>query len=529
MPMKKFTLLLCSLLFSVTVVAQRYTTEIFNDNEIIVSSDVNYGVNFNPYVDSAMLGGTNLQPLQADFYMPSPAVDTVTNRPVVIVWHTGSFLPKGINGSPLGTRQDSAVVEMCHRFAKMGYVSIAASYRLGWLANSTNLDVRRGSNLLAVYYSIQDAKALVRFLNLTGGMNNPFGIDASKTIMVGQGSGGYLTFAYATIDKHSEVAGPNKFKYQDSTGIFGQPVLPGDSYVDTSIVGDIDGFGAEVVVTGQNTLGLPTMDYSSPGRNYINHPGMPDDILMTINMGGAMGDGAWLEQGDVPMLSIHSKFDFFAPYDTGMVYVPIGAQFFAVVSVTGSYGAIKAANAFGNNDIFIDENYTDAVWVDQQSTNPTGEECLYTVEIPPAQAATPWIVHTSPWNWYDPNDPNITATDANPNVKSTSIAWMDTVMSFIVPRMATVLQAEGVPAGIVETAQSFKVYPNPASDLVAIKGTNGSMFTSVQAFDITGRVVYASDATGNSLSIDVSNWNNGIYLVQIATENGIQVKRIVVN
>jgi len=530
MPMKKITFLLCTLLFSVTVVAQRYTTEIFNDNEIIVSSDVSYGVNFNPYIDSALLGGTNLQPLQADFYMPSPAVDTVTNRPVVIVWHTGSFLPKGINGSPLGTRQDSAVVEMCSRFAKMGYVSIAASYRLGWLANSTNLDVRRGSNLLAVYYSIQDAKALVRYLNLTQmGAGNPYGINASNTIMVGQGSGGYLTFAYATIDKHSEVAGPNKFKYQDSTGIFGQPVLPGDPYVDTSIVGDIDGFGAEVVVTGQNTLGLPTMDYSSPGRNYINHPGMPDDILMTINMGGAMGDGAWLEQGDVPMLSIHSKFDFFAPYDTGMVYVPIGAQFFAVVSVTGSYGAIKAANAFGNNDVFLDENYTDAVWVDQQATNPTGEECLYTVEIPPAQAATPWIVHTSPWNWYDPNDPNITSTDANPNVKSTSIAWMDTVMSFIVPRMATVLQAEGVPAGIVETTQTFKVYPNPASDVVAIKGTNGSTFTSVQAFDITGRVVYASDATGNSLSIDVSNWNNGIYLVQIATENGVQVKRIVVN
>jgi uncharacterized hydantoinase/oxoprolinase family protein len=106
---------------------------------------------------------------------------------------------------------------------------------------------------------------------------------------------------------------------------------------------------------------------------------------------------------------------------------------------------------------------------------------------------------------------------------------MDTIMSFIIPRMATVLQAEGVPAGIVETAQSFKVYPNPASDVVAIKGTNGSTFTSVQAFDITGRAVYASDATGNSLSIDVSNWNNGIYLVQIATENGVQVKRIVVN
>ena len=528
--MKKITLLICLLMVSVTAVAQRYTTEIFNDNEIIVSSDVNYGVNFNPYVDSAMLGGTNLQPLQADFYMPSPTADTTTNRPVVIVWHTGSFLPKGLNGSPLGTRQDSAVVEMCRRFAKMGYVSIAASYRLGWLANSTNLDVRRGSNLLAVYYSIQDAKALVRYLNLTQmGAGNPYGINASNTIMVGQGSGGYLTFAYATIDKHSEVAGPSKFKYQDSTGIFGQPVLPGDAYVDTSIVGDIDGYGAEVVITGQNTLGLPTMDYSSPGRNYINHAGMPDDILMAINMGGAMGDGAWLEQGDVPMLSIHSKFDFFAPYDTGMVYVPIGQQFFPVVSVTGSYAAIKAANAFGNNDIFLNENYTDQVWVDQQATNPTNEECLYTIEIAPPNATMPWVVHTAPWNWYDSNDPMASQNPANPNVKATSQAWIDTVMSFIVPRMATVLQAEGVPAGIVEAAQSFKIYPNPASDLVSIKGTNGSSFNRVQAFDITGRVVYTSDASGSSLSIDVSNWNNGIYLVQIATDSGVQVKRIVVN
>ncbi|MDA8581322.1 T9SS type A sorting domain-containing protein [Schleiferiaceae bacterium] len=528
--MKKITLLICSLMVSVTAVAQRYTTEIFNDNEIIVSSDVNYGVNFNPYVDSAMLGGTNLQPLQADFYMPSPTADTTTNRPVVIVWHTGSFLPKGLNGSPLGTRQDSAVVEMCRRFAKMGYVSIAASYRLGWLANSTNLDVRRGSNLLAVYYSIQDAKALVRYLNLTQmGAGNPYGINASNTIMVGQGSGGYLTFAYATIDKHSEVAGPSKFKYQDSTGIFGQPVLPGDAYVDTSIVGDIDGYGAEVVITGQNTLGLPTMDYSSPGRNYINHAGMPDDILMAINMGGAMGDGAWLEQGDVPMLSIHSKYDFFAPYDTGMVYVPIGQQFFPVVSVTGSYAAIKAANAFGNNDIFLNENYTDQVWVDQQATNPTNEECLYTIEIAPPNATMPWVVHTAPWNWYDSNDPMASQNPANPNVEATSQAWIDTVMSFIVPRMATVLQAEGVPAGIVEAAQSFKVYPNPASDLVSIKGTNGSSFNRVQAFDITGRVVYTSDASGSSLSIDVSNWNNGIYLVQIATDSGVQVKRIVVN
>ena len=529
--MKKITLLVGALLISSMAFAQRYTTEIFTDSEIVVQAGVSYGVNFNPYADTSSsatnpLSGTNLQPLQADFYMPSPTVDTATDRPVVIIWHTGSFIPKGLNGSPLGTRQDSAVVEMCKRFAKMGYVSVAASYRLGWLANSSNLDLRRGSNLLAVYYSIQDAKALVRYLNLTQlGAGNPYGINASNTIMVGQGSGGYITFAYATIDKHSEVAGPAKFRYQDSTGIFGQPVLPGDPYVDTSIVGDIHGFGAAVSVTGQNAFGVPTMDYSSPGRNYINYPGISDDVLMVINMGGALGAGAWLEQGDVPMLSIHSKYDFFAPYDTGMVYVPIGTQFFAVVSVTGSYGAIKAANAYGNNDIFLNENYTDAVWVDQQSTNPTGEECLYTVEIPPANAATPWIVHTSPWNWFDPNDPNITAANANPNVEATSQAWIDTVMSFIVPRMATVLQAEGVPAGIGEAQLSFDVYPNPSNGLITVK-SNSMVIDRVKILDVSGRLVHEEEINATRKTLHAEHLSSGMYLLKIISNGQEMTKRI---
>jgi hypothetical protein len=466
----------------------------------------------------------------ADFYMPSPMVDTVTDRPVVIVWHTGSFIPKGLNGSPLGTKQDSAVVEMCKRFARMGYVSIAASYRLGWLANSTNLDVRRGSNLLAVYYSIQDAKSLVRYLNLTQvGAGNPYGINASNTIMVGQGSGGYITFAYATIDKHSEVVTPNKFQYQDTIGIFGQPVTVGDPYVDTAIVGDIDGFGGTVTLTGQNTLGLPTMDYTQAGRNYENHAGMPDDVLMVINMGGALGDGAWLEQGDIPMLSIHSKYDFFAPYDTGMVFVPIGQQFYPVVSVTGSYGAIKAANGYGNNDIFLNENYTDAIWVGEQSTNPTSEECIYTVEIPPANATMPWVVNTAPWNWYDPSDPFASQNPANPNVKATSMAWIDTVMMFIVPRMATVLQAEGVPAGLEEFALEMSVYPNPASGLLHLETQNGVAIETLTAYDLTGRVIFKKSGLGATEEIDVASWNSGVYILRIETAQGAAVRKITVN
>jgi hypothetical protein len=229
------------------------------------------------------------------------------------------------------------------------------------------------------------------------------------------------------------------------------------------------------------------------------------------------------------MLSIHSKYDFFAPYDTGMVYVPIGQQFFPVVSVTGSYGAIKAANGYGNNDIFINAGYTDDVWVDEQSTNPTSEECIYTVEIPPTNALQPWVVNTAPWNWYDPMDPFAAQNPANPNNEATSQAWIDTVMSFIVPRMATVLQAEGVPAGIQEFNLEMKVYPNPSSTgLMNVVTANNVAIQTLTVFDITGRVVLQQRALDNSTEIDLSTWNSGVYILKVETQQGSAVRRITV-
>ena len=71
-----------ALLISSMAFAQRYT-EIFTDSEIVVQAGVSYE-------ELQSLCGyiikcnkpfrTNLQPLQADFYMPSPTVDTATDR-----------------------------------------------------------------------------------------------------------------------------------------------------------------------------------------------------------------------------------------------------------------------------------------------------------------------------------------------------------------------------------------------------------------------------------------------------------------
>ena len=94
-------------------------------------------------------------PIYCDIY--EPIGDTLTNRPVIIVSHTGSFLPPVANGQPTGSIKDSSIVEQCNRWAKKGYVAVAMGNRLGWNPLSTDQNVRT-STLLQAYRGIQDAK-----------------------------------------------------------------------------------------------------------------------------------------------------------------------------------------------------------------------------------------------------------------------------------------------------------------------------------------------------------------------------------
>lgn len=536
--MKKITMLvsgLCMLGMTTLVGQNRYVNEVFADSEIAVVADQVYGANWNPYLNPAMVGGqTQVQPLQFDAYFPAPTVDTVTNRPVVIYFHTGSFLPPSVTNGCTGTRTDSAAVRICRKLARHGFVAISATYRLGWLANSTDLDLRRGTNLLAVYYSIQDAKTLVRYLNLTKiGAGNPWGIDPGKIIMLGQGSGGYTTFAYATIDKYNEVAGLPKFQYQGTTGILGQPVSVGDPYVDTARFGDWDGNGGAATIIGQNPIGLPIIDTAQMGRNIINHAGLPDDVLMVINMGGAMGDSSWLEAGDIPMISVHSRFDFFAPYFSGMVQVPVGQQFFPVVDVAGSHTAIRKANAFGNNDIFLNAGYNDFLWT-HAINNPynTGNvPGIYTINIQPTNAQMPWVINSGPWDYWDPASTCVNT--GNPNNISQSKAYIDTVMNYILPRMLTVLSDAGLPVGIDENklaSRDLMIFPNPARDAFSIKAkTEGLKLELVEVLDITGKSVYRSGKINETeVLVPANNWPAGIYMVRTHTNMGVSVQKITI-
>ena len=528
--LKSLVILLLLINFNVSA-QQRYVDEVFTDADITVLPGVIYGINFSQYVPAAF-GGPQVIPQYHDIYMPDTSIDTETARPVVILFHTGSFLPRGL-ASPMGNEKDSAVVEIARRFAKRGFVAISASYRLGWLANSTNLDLRRGTNLAAVYSSVQDAKACVRATRGRALVNNEWRMDPNFIALMGVGSGGYVTFAYNTLDNYAEVANPTKFKYTAAgPGIYGGTVSAGDPYIDTAIVGDWDGYGGEATITGTSTVtGLPLIDLTQTGRNIPNHAGVPSDVNLVINLGGALGDSAWASSGDAPTISFHSRYDFFAPYYRGMVNVPIAGAFFPVVEVAGSHTAAKISNISGNNTVLASSTMMDphSVKARSNSYNIGNQENIYTFNMLPPNLAMPFLVNSNPWDWWDANDP-LTPSQANPNIKAQSMSYIDTVMAYTLPRLGKAMNAVGYSVGAEELPEfNILISPNPSS-YSSIISSQGTTIRSVSICDVLGRPIYVlKNIQSSQVEIPTKSWARGTYIVRIETDKGVKTAKLVRN
>lgn len=468
--------------------AQRYLTEIFPS--VTVTSNITYGNNI-----SVLTGTPAPQDLKMDVYEPTG--DVLTERPMILFLHTGSFLPFPLNGTPTGTRTDSAVVEMCTQFAKRGYVAVAMSYRLGW--NPTgNQDVRTGTLLNAVYRGIHDAKTCVRYFRKEAAVNgNPFRIDTNRIIVGGQGSGGYIAFAYASLDKVAEI---QLAKFIDFS------LTPPAPYVNQALSGNFEG-------TNATPLNTP------------NHVGYSSDIHMVFNLGGAMGDSSWLEAGDVPMVAFHVPSDPFAPYDYGQVIVPTTGNF--VVDVTGSYGTIRRANMLGNNASI--ENpmapFTDVYTMRANSIND-GHKGLFPLQLPGPQAG--------PWEWWDSSNPNNSnGLMTNPNMsKAKAIAYIDSIQGYLNPRIVQVTKLPGyVNTGISSINENVEVgtYPNPARDEVTFRSVVASnMIRVVELRDMTGRLVYSnSNVDEDRITVPINNLRNGVYVARIISDKSEQTIKLI--
>ncbi|RMG90556.1 MAG: hypothetical protein D6706_19275, partial [Chloroflexi bacterium] len=350
---------------------ERILDELFQD--VTVARDITYGQNY-----SILTGSPLLQDLKMDVY--TPVGDTSTRRPLIILMHSGSFLPNFVTGVPFGTKEDSCLVEMCTRFAKRGWVAVSMTYRLGWNPLDTTQELRAKGIVLAVYRAEQDLFTCIRYFKENA---STYGVDTTKIVVGGSNSGAYVALAAASLNKASELMNP---KFLDGNG---------NPFVDQSIWGDFHGKGG------------------NPSFNNFDNPGHSNDFQMVLSLGGAVGDTLWQEPGEVPMVSMAGVADPGTPFNTGIVFVAATGN--PVVEVSGAGDHMRVANRLGNQDILKGGNFPQG----PPSTDGRVYEGLY-----PFYGAG-----FEPWGWYSQSTP------VNPDAsKQRAMAYIDTIMWYFSPR-----------------------------------------------------------------------------------------------
>jgi hypothetical protein len=82
------------------------------------------------------------------------------------------------------------------------------------------------------------------------------------------------------------------------------------------------------------------------------------------------------------------------------------------------------------------------------------------------------------------------------------------------------------PVGInhLEQAQ-FNTYPNPTSGILSVQGFEGS--AKVELYTVQGQFVYTWENCASPLNLDLSCFDQGVYILQVKSNAFETIKRIV--
>lgn len=238
----------------------------FSETPLFDSADIRKDSNIVYAVSKNYFSGVT-QNLQMDVYYPSSSVDTMQNRPFILLIHGGAFLA--------GNRNDMAYE--CMEYARRGFVAATMSYRLGWNCAATDLigvcvfcQAQNYNLQTATYVAAQDARAALRYVNANCSTWNA----DPNWLFIGGESAGAITAYHATFWNQSEA------------NSFCSWAVPA--------VGTLD--------TAGNAL---------PSTWTVR--GLID------NCGAISNDSALMNNGNIPVISFHDQLDCVVPYGNGQV------------------------------------------------------------------------------------------------------------------------------------------------------------------------------------------------------------------
>ena len=401
------TIVLLCLYISLTA-QNRYLDEVFCEIEVL--TDVEYCTQIDPITASLDLDTTfSKTPLLMDVYLPVD--DNLAERPLILYVPTGNFLQFPVNGTNGGGKQDSCIVEMCTQLAQRGYVVASVDHRLGW--NPISIEPEKRKIMKAWYRAMQDVKTANRFFRKDYETNNQYGIDTSKIIVWGQGTGGLVSTGIASLDQYQELLLLPDFFITTNLGTT-EPIIS------ESVYGNIDGTTEGVKASG-GYLNLP---------RYTNYS---SKFHLAVQLAGNTIDTLFIDENTLPIVS------FQVPNDENYV-------------LNGAYAIHKQLEKYGVNNVFDTESFTDSYTLQALST--TGQTInLISGTIPVNDdyaALYPFLnnlTNSNPWEWFDST---ANAASPFPISKANSLLYIDTIMNYFAPRAINVLNIGGIQTNALE-------------------------------------------------------------------------------
>ena len=298
--MKKILILFTTLLFVYNLSSQcngRYQNEIFNNVDV---TTINYS---DIYFDNEH---------SMDIY--TPVGDTVTNRPLILYMHGGSFYG--------GSKSMTDCIDFCETMAKKGYVTASLNYRL---ANIFSFLSSNETQYETVLKAVSDVKAAIRFFRKDFDFGNNYGIDPTTIFVGGYSAGAVIAIHLAYIDSINDL-----------------PTSPIDVQ---SIVSNISGSYGLVGDAG----------------NY----GYSDEVSGIISIAGGINDLSWIDENDEPIVSIQGTEDLTVNYNCGP-----GMNNPLILTLCGAGEIHPIANSKGIINEHLTFNGEDHSWPGYGNNNP---------------------------------------------------------------------------------------------------------------------------------------------------------------
>ncbi|MCX6245731.1 MAG: PKD domain-containing protein [Bacteroidetes bacterium] len=438
--------------------------------------------------------------LVLDLYQPLN--DTLTKRPAIIFAHSGGFVT--------GSRTVDDMKAFCDTFARKGYVTVTIDYRQG-LEIVDNPDLHY---IRAAYRGVQDGRTAVRFIHANAAA---YGVDPDRVYFSGSSAGSFIGLNSVYMDTNELPSYVGPVTYTAFSASYSGPGL-GDPDIGPNLgySGTADGVMACWGGVG-DTLTIGT---NNPTPVFLIH-GTADQTV-PFNSGPPFGYGA---------LS-----DVFGSHPISMRLADIGIPAKETYFVAGQdhefYGTSNGTwvNGTGGNAYWdtIVRKATRFFWQLHKPTaaysyTGTGLTADFT-DL--SQEATSWQ-----WNFGDGGsgtDQNPVHTYAAPGTYNVRLYAGNDIQSW-----DTITHAVIVPyaAGITETiGASVRLYPVPASAYVTILSDHQLNPAGIGIYKLSGELMAPKmHQDGNKVTIELSGWAKGIYLIMIHSDSGILHRKLVVD